>query len=134
MPEPFVNGDVHHSACGICPSRFHAVGEFDVFERPTSECPFSKADGHRYLSDGTPVCVHPEKVGLPAGRYKSVGVPLTVELDLPPDPSAVVPYLHDLLYGSAPVLLDDLISQAQQQIRQRFPELDPITVMRQALS
>ncbi|MFI9078690.1 hypothetical protein ACIGW8_19805 [Streptomyces sioyaensis] len=134
MPEPFVNGDVHHRACGVCPSRFYAVGEFDVFERPTPECPFNKADGHRYLSDGTPVCVHPEKVGLPAGRYKSDGVPLTVELDLPPDPSAVVPYLHDMLYGSAPVLLDDLISQAQQQIRQRFPELDPITVMRQALS
>ncbi|MEU5543333.1 hypothetical protein AB0G85_13210 [Streptomyces sioyaensis] len=134
MPEPFVNGDVHHDACGICPSCFYAVGEFDVFERPTSECLVSTANGHRYLSDGTPVCVHPEKVGLPAGRYKSVGVPLTVELDLPPDPSAVVPYLHGLLYGSAPVLLDDLIAQAQQQIRQRFPELDPMTVMRQALS
>ncbi|MCX5446846.1 hypothetical protein [Streptomyces nigrescens] len=134
MSEPFVNGDVHHLVCGVCPSRFHAVGEFDVFERPTKECPFSKADGHRHLSDGTPVCVHPEKVGLPAGRYKSESIPLTVELDLPPDPSAVVPYLHDLLYGAAPVLLDDLISQAQQQIRQRFPELDPITVMRQALS
>lgn len=46
----------------------------------------------------------------------------------------MVPYLHDLLYGAAPVLLDDLISQAQQQIRQRFPALDPITVTRQALS
>ncbi|MFM9447514.1 hypothetical protein [Streptomyces acidiscabies] len=134
MPEPFVNGDVHHRACGICPSRFHAVGEFDVFERPTSECPFNKADGHRYLSDGTPVCVHPEKVGLPARRYKSENAPLTVELQLPPDPSAVVPYLHDVLYGAAPVLLDDLVSQAQQQIRQRFPELDPLAVMRQALS
>ncbi|MDX3853806.1 hypothetical protein [Streptomyces sp. AK02-01A] len=134
MPEPFVNGDVHHRACGICPSRFHAVGEFDVFERPTPACPFNKADGHRYLSDGTPVCVHPEKVGLPAKRYKSEGAPLTVELRLPPDPSAVVPYLHDVLYGAAPVLLDDLISQAQRQIRQRFPELDPLTVMRQALS
>lgn len=134
MPEPFVNGDVNHRACGICPSRFHAVGEFDVFERPTPECPFNKADRHRYLSDGTPVCVHPEKVGLPAKRYKSEGEPLTVELQLPPDPSAVVPYLHDVLYGAAPVLLDDLISQAQQQIRQRFPELDPLTVMRQALS
>lgn len=105
-----------------------------MFERPTSECPFNKADGHRYLSDGTPVCVHPEKVGLPARRYKSANVPLTVELQLPPDPSEVVPYLHDVLYGAAPVLLDDLISQAQQQIRQRFPELDPLTVMRQALS
>ncbi|MEU8619962.1 hypothetical protein [Streptomyces sp. NPDC048623] len=133
MPEPFVNGDVHHRACGICPSRVHAVGAFDVFERPTPECPFNKDDGHRYLSDGTPVCVHPEKVGLPAGRYKSEGVPLTVELDLPPDPSEVVPYLRDVLWNVAPVLLDDLISQAHEQVGMRFPELDPLTVLRQAL-
>ncbi|MEU8785312.1 hypothetical protein [Streptomyces sp. NPDC048637] len=134
MPEPFVNGDVHHGACGICPSRFHAVGEFDVFERPTPECPFSKGDGHRYLSDGTPVCVHPEKVGLPAARYKSENVPLTAELQLPPDPSALVAYLHDVLYGAAPVLLESLIAQAQEQIRRDFPTLDPLQVLRQALS
>ncbi|MER5891215.1 hypothetical protein ABT160_46035 [Streptomyces sp. NPDC001941] len=134
MPEPFVSSDVHHLACGVCPSRLYSVGEFDVFERPTSECPFSKADGHRYLSDGTPVCVHPEKVGLPAGRYKSEGAPLTIELELPPDPSDVVTYLRAVLWGAAPVLLDDLISQAQEQVRVRFPELDPLTVMRQALA
>lgn len=133
MPEPPVSGDVHHLACGICPSRFHPAGEFDVFERPTAECPFSKADGHRYLGDGTPVCVHPEKVGLPAGRYKSEGAPLAVGLDLPPDPSEVVPYLRDVLWNAAPVLLDGLVSQAQEQVRERFPELDPLTVMRRAL-
>lgn len=82
MPEPFADGDAHHRACGMCPSRFHAVGEFDVVERPGPECPFNKADGHRYLADGTPVCVHPGKVGLPAGRYKSEGVPLVAELVL----------------------------------------------------
>ncbi|MFJ6981992.1 MULTISPECIES: hypothetical protein [unclassified Streptomyces] len=133
MPEPLTNGDVHHGVCGICPSRFHAVGQFDVFERPTPECPFHKADGHRYLRDGTPVCVHPEKVGLPAKRYRSEGAPLTVELDLPPDPSQVVPYLRDVLWGAAPVLLDDLIAQAQEQVRTRFPELDALTVLRRAL-
>ncbi|MEU6239706.1 hypothetical protein [Streptomyces sp. NPDC047024] len=133
MSEPFVNGDAHHRACGVCPSRFHAVGEFDVFERPTPECPFSREDGHRYPSDGTPVCVHPEKVGLPAGRYKSAGVPLAADLDLPADPSEVVPYLHDVLYGAAPVLLDELIETASAQLRARFPELDPLTVLRRAL-
>ncbi|MFD5975648.1 hypothetical protein [Streptomyces bacillaris] len=133
MSEPFVNGDVHHRACGICPSRFHAVGDFDVFERPTPECPFNRTDGHRYLKDGTPVCVHPEKVGLPAGRYKSENARLTVGLDLPPDPSEVVPYLRELLWNAAPVLLDDLITQAQKQMVERFPEMDPHTVMRRAL-
>ncbi len=133
MSEPFVNGDVHHRACGICPSRFHAVGDFDVFERPTPECLFNRTDGHRYLKDGTPVCVHPGKVGLPAGRYKSENAPLTVGLDLPPDPSEVVPYLREVLWNAAPVLLDDLITQAQKQMVERFPEMDPLTVMRRAL-
>ncbi|MEV0039245.1 hypothetical protein [Streptomyces sp. NPDC050804] len=87
MPEPFANGDAHHRACGICPSRFHAVGEFDVFERPTPECPLNKADGHRYLSDGAPVCVHPVKVGLPARRYKSENAPLAVEPATPTAPA-----------------------------------------------
>ncbi|MFD5555047.1 hypothetical protein ACFWIA_14575 [Streptomyces sp. NPDC127068] len=133
MSEPF-NSDVHHRACGICPSRFHPVGEFDVLLRPTPECPFNKADGHRYLSDGTPVCVHPDRVGLPAGRYKSENVPITVKLCLPADEAAVVPYLHDLLYGAAPSLLDDLIEQADMAIRRTFPNLDPVATLRRALN
>lgn len=133
MAEPFVTGDVLHLACGICPSRSFPVGEFDVFERPTVECPFNPADGHRYTVDGTPVCVHPEKVGLPAARYKSENVPLKAELSLPADESAVVSYLHDVFYGVAPVLLDDLIGQAQAEIRRTFPNLDPVATLRRAL-
>ncbi|WP_406399725.1 hypothetical protein OH805_11685 [Streptomyces sp. NBC_00879] len=134
MAEPFVDGDVLHLACGICPSRRLAVGEFDVFERPTKECPFNPADGHRYTADGTPVCVHPDRVGLPVARYKSENVPLTVELHLPPDPSELVPYLHGVLYGAAPVLLDGLIEQARAEIARRFPELDVTVTLRRALN
>ncbi|MFF0226435.1 hypothetical protein [Streptomyces sp. NPDC004629] len=134
MAEPFVNDDVLHLACGICPSRRFPAGEFDVWARPTKECPFNPADGHRYAPDGTPVCVHPEKVGLPVGAYKSENAPLTVDLHLPPDPSEVVPYLHDVLYGAAPLLLEGLIEKATAQIRVQFPDLDPLTVLRQALS
>jgi hypothetical protein len=105
-----------------------------VWERPTEECPFNPEDGHRYAPDGTPVCVHPEKVGLPVGAYKSENAPLTFELHLPPDPSKLVGYLHDVLYGAAPVLLDDLISQASEQIRSRFPDLDAVSILRRALS
>ncbi|MHC5902652.1 hypothetical protein ACVNF4_01850 [Streptomyces sp. S6] len=45
----------------------------------------------------------------------------------------MVPYLHSVLWSAAPILLDELVAQAQRQIRQRFPELDVIAVMRQAL-
>ncbi|MFI5618298.1 hypothetical protein [Streptomyces sp. NPDC051567] len=134
MAEAFVNGDVLHRACGICPSRRFPVGGFDVWERPTKECPFHADDGHRYAPDGTPVCVHPERVGLPVGAYRSEGAPLTVSLALPPDPSALAAYLHDVLYGAAPVLLDALIAQAAEEIRIHFPDLEPTEVLRRALS
>lgn len=63
------------------------------------------------------VCVHPEKVGLPAGAYKSENAPLTVELNLPPDPSELGPYLHDVLYGAAPAPVEHLLAQASDKIR-----------------
>lgn len=133
MAEPFVSDDFLHLACGICPSRRFPAGQFDVWERPTKQCPFDKADGFRYAPDGTPVCVHPERVGLPVGAYKSENAPLTVELSLPPDPSELIPYLHDVLYGAAPILLEDLIEQASEQIREKFPDLDPLLILRGAL-
>jgi hypothetical protein len=134
MAEAFVGDDVHHLACGVCPSRSYPVGGFDVFERPSKDCPFNPTDGHRYTADGTPVCVHPEKVGLPAKRYKSEGVPVTAEVDLPTEESDLVPYLHDLLYGAAPVLLEEIISRASSEIRRVFPHLDPATVLRSAFN
>ncbi|MEE1930893.1 hypothetical protein V1J52_22370 [Streptomyces sp. TRM 70351] len=44
-----------------------------------------------------------------------------------------MPYLRGVLWNAAPVLLGDLISQAQEQAHERFPELGPITVLRRAL-
>lgn len=105
-----------------------------MFERPTKECPFNPADGHRYTADGTPVCVHPDKVGLPAARYKSEGAPLSATLELPAEESEVIPYLRTLLYGAAPVLLESLIEQAGTEIRIKFPNLDVLTTLRRALS
>lgn len=134
MAEAFVSGDAHHLACGICPSRNFPVGEFDVFERPSKECPFNPDDGHRYTADGTPVCVHPEKVGLPAGRFKSEGAAVKVNVELPQNEAEVIPYLRRLLYGAAPVLLEDLIDQATAEIRRTFPGLDPLATLRRALS
>ncbi|MFF0028829.1 hypothetical protein ACFYS7_11600 [Streptomyces avermitilis] len=134
MAEVFVSGDVHHFACGICPSRRFPVGEFDVFERPSRECPFDAADGHRYTADGVPVCVHPDKVGLPVGRYKSDNAPVTADLVLPSDEAELVPYLRDVLYGAAPVLLEGLIERATAEIRRAFPGVNVLATLRRALS
>ncbi|WP_026150088.1 hypothetical protein [Streptomyces prunicolor] len=134
MAEAFVSGDVLHLACGICPSRRFPVGGFDVVERPSAECPFNPVDGHRYAADGTPVCVHPDKVGLPVGRYKSQGEQVTVRLALPADEAELIPYLRDLLYGAAPMLLEDLIEQASAEIPRAFPGVDVLATLRRALS
>ncbi|MEW2519624.1 hypothetical protein [Actinacidiphila alni] len=134
MAEAFVGADVHHLACGVCPSRRLPAGEFDVHERPSKESPFNPVDGHRYTAAGTPVCVHPEKVGLPAAPYKSENAPLTAEVRLPAAESDVIPYLHDLLYGAAPILLDDLIEQAKAEIAGKFPHLDVTVTLRRALN
>lgn len=104
-----------------------------MLERPSKDCPFNPADGYRYMDDGTPVCVHPEKVGLPAARYKSENTPLRIAVVLPEDASELVPYLNRLLYGAAPVLLEDLIAEATAEIRRTFPALDPVAVLRRAL-
>ncbi|MFH8597545.1 hypothetical protein [Streptomyces rimosus] len=136
MAEPFIDGDAHHPACGICPSRRYRLGEFDVFERPTKECPFNPVDGHRYTAAGVPVCVHPEKVGLPAARYESEGapVPQPPDLCLPGDADELVPYLRGLLYGAAPTLVESIIDQASVEIPRVFPEVDVVATLRRALS
>ncbi|WP_372406088.1 hypothetical protein [Streptomyces luteireticuli] len=133
MADAFIADDVHHLACGVCPSRRLPLGEFDVNERPTRDCPFNPADGYRYTADGVPVCVHPHKVGLPVGKYKTDGTALQVKLQLPNSEAELVPYLHDVLYGAAPVLLDDLIAQATAEIPRVFPAVDVVATLRRAL-
>lgn len=133
MTEAFVAGGEHPS-CGICPSRRFPLGEFDVFERPSRDCPFNPADGHRYTTAGVPVCVHPEKVGLPPGRYKTDCLSFTVELKLPDKAAELDAYLNDLMHSVAPGVLELLIEQATQEIPQVFPEVDVLQALRRALN
>ncbi|MEU3752179.1 hypothetical protein AB0H17_05330 [Streptomyces olivoreticuli] len=132
MAEAYVTGD-EHPACGICPSRRFPLGAFDVVERPSRDCPFNPADGHRYTLDGVPVCVHPNKVGIPVGRYKTDGLPLTTKLALPDDVTELDSYLRDVMHSAAPGLLESLIEQAATEIPRTFPGMDVITTLRRAL-
>ncbi|MFD7713588.1 hypothetical protein [Streptomyces sp. NPDC059786] len=79
--EPFIDDERdEHDCCWICPALRWPAGEFDVFERPSAESKFNPADGFRYTSEGVPVCVHAERVGLPPGRYRTEGTPLPDEV------------------------------------------------------
>ncbi|WP_116214952.1 hypothetical protein [Streptomyces olivoreticuli] len=132
MAEAYVTGD-EHPACGICPSRRFPLGAFDVVERPSRDCPFNPADGHRYTPDGVPVCVHPDKVGVPAGRYKTDGLPLATKLALPDDVAELDSYLRGVMHSAAPGVLELLIEQAVTEIPCTFPGVDVITTLRRAL-
>lgn len=133
MEQPFLIGD-GHQACGICPGRLLPFGEFDVAARPSRDFPFDPADGHRYTADRVPVCVHPEKVGIPAGRYRTDGVPLTCDLQLPDDVAELDRYLHGAVRDAAPATLELLITQAMEEIPLRWPGVDATTALRRALS
>ncbi|MEV6673467.1 hypothetical protein [Streptomyces sp. NPDC051162] len=133
MVEAFVSSD-EHPACGICPSRRFPLGEFDVAERPSREFPFDPSDGHRYTAAGVPVCVHPEKVGMPPGKYATDGTATAPGLRLPDDITDLDPYLHDLMHSAAPGVLEGLIERAVQEIPRAFPEVDVVQALRRALS
>ncbi|GGR81189.1 hypothetical protein GCM10010252_19630 [Streptomyces aureoverticillatus] len=133
MAEAFVTGDGHR-ACGICPSRRFPLAEFDVAEHPSRECPFNPEDGHRYTLQGVPVCVHPEKVGLPPAPYRTEGVALVADVVLPRDVAELDVYLRELVHGAAPGALEVLIDLADREIRRTFPEVDPTLALRRAFN
>ncbi|MFK0017286.1 hypothetical protein [Streptomyces sp. NPDC091027] len=77
MTTPFVT-DPGHPACEICPAHRLPREGFVVYSRPSRECPFNPADGHRYTADGTPACVHPARVGLAPDRIAPPPRPLVL--------------------------------------------------------
>ena len=86
MAEPFIDDDEDHDACWFCPAlRFPREG-FIVADRPSRCWPFDPADGYRYTADGTPVCVHPAKVGLPVEHLAP-----TLPPEPPPEPAPAAP-------------------------------------------
>ncbi|MFF4953450.1 hypothetical protein [Streptomyces chattanoogensis] len=81
---PFIDDATDHGACWFCPSLRLPAGAFDVLDRPSQDYPFDDADGFRYHRvTRVPACVHPERIGLQAGKYRSEGrlpeLPVPVE-------------------------------------------------------
>lgn len=86
--------------CVVCPAQALAPGEFDVVARPDAAYAYNPQIGWRVGPDGTAVCVHPYRVGMPPGRYASAGDPLPAF-----DEPAPAPVLAAL---ELPAQLDDL--------------------------
>ncbi|WP_252370172.1 hypothetical protein [Streptomyces hygroscopicus] len=120
--------------CGICPSLRLPGGAFDVHLRPSAACPFDASTGHRFTEAGVPVCVHPERVGLPAAEYATAGLPLPWETPPPASPDEVAVWVRAALDAAPPDACAEVIERATEILRAADPELDVVAVLRTALS
>ncbi|SBW19360.1 hypothetical protein [Protofrankia symbiont of Coriaria ruscifolia] len=114
--------------CVTCPSRALSRGRFDVASHPDPrQYTLDRASGYQVdQTSGVAVCVHPHKVGLPAGAYASEGTklpantPATVEGDVWDDPDLV----DRLLDNDGPDVVDmrrALAAETPTAARRRFP-------------
>lgn len=127
--------------CGACPSLVLPFGEFDVAEKPSRESAYAREHGYRVgRESGVAVCVHPDRVGLPAQRYASQGVPVPgVEgpAEPPPLPGEVGgldTWLVDYLSDVEPEVFGQALEQAAETARDRFPGEAVTESFRRALS
>ncbi|MYX61758.1 hypothetical protein GTZ89_40565 [Streptomyces sp. SID8382] len=130
---PFSTED-ERPVCGICPSLRLPGGAFDVHQRPSRDCPFDPATGHRFTAAGVPVCVHPERVGLPAAEYATAGLPLPWETTPPADPTEVPVWVRAALDAAPPDACGEVIERAAEILRAADPALDVVAVLRAALN
>lgn len=120
--------------CGICPSLRLAGGTFDVAARPSRDCPFDPKTGQRFTAAGVPVCVHPERVGLPAAPYATNGLALPWETPPPAEADGVPAWVRATLDAAPPEVCDDVIQQATELLLASDPDTDITAVLRAALS
>ncbi|MCG0062216.1 hypothetical protein L0F81_02755 [Streptomyces tricolor] len=129
--EPFARDG--RPVCGVCPSLRLPGGRFDVADRPSRDCPFDPATGHRVTAAGIPVCVHPERVGLPAAPYATDSLPLPWETPPPVEADEVPAWVRAALDAAPPEVCDDVIRQATELLLASDPATDITAVLRAAL-
>lgn len=130
--------------CAVCPAQALAPGRFDVVARPGPDSRYEPAIGWRAdLSTGAPTCVHPYRVGLPAGAYASGNVPLPPRAPQPPDPRDLVlpddPTLLEawfvaVLRNAEPERMRAALARAEQVAGERFPGRTVVAAVRRVMS
>lgn len=132
------------TVCVVCPALALRPGEFDVADQPGSSRRLDPTLGYRVeVTSGTPVCVHPFRVGMPSGRYASLGEPLAFDAPPLPEPvQLVTPTLpEDLeawivatLRTVTPDAMDSALERVEATASQRFPSGTVLEALRRALS
>lgn len=123
-----------------------AVGQFDVVDRPATRFAFDKAAGCRVDTvTGTPVCVHPFRVGLPPGPYASAGylpgetrdqvfVPSGEQLALPESVDDLEGWLVAMLRSAHPDEMASALERAEAIAGERFAGEDIVQALRRVLA
>lgn len=131
--------------CVVCPAQMLGPGQFDVVDRPGSGYAYEPEVGWRVGADGTAVCVHPFRVGLPVGQYASAGVPVPADadhmlapteaaLELPTDLDDLEGWLVATLRSAPPNTLLSAITRAERIAAARFAPGAVVRALRRVLS
>ncbi|PPA60423.1 hypothetical protein [Micromonospora chalcea] len=130
--------------CVVCPGQQLGPGQFDVVDRPGPEFAYRPDVGWRATADGVAVCVHPFRVGLPPGRYASVGAPVPVQaprptptpqaLELPADVVDLEGWLVAVLRDAPAEQIFTAVARAERLAAERFGAKHTVAALRRVLS
>ncbi|MHA4948678.1 hypothetical protein ACX27O_15265 [Micromonospora sp. SD19] len=130
--------------CVVCPAQQLGPGQFDVIDRPGPEFAYRPELGWRATADGVAVCVHPFRVGLPAGRYASDGellpdqaprpAPTAAALELPADVVDLDGWLVAVLRQAPAEGIFATVACAERLAAERFGAKEAVTALRRVLS
>ncbi|MER6816434.1 hypothetical protein ABT299_44835 [Spirillospora sp. NPDC000708] len=144
------------STCVVCPGQWLGPGAFDVVDRPDPSRAYDPEAGCRVdRHSGVPVCVHPFRVGLPAGAYASAREPLPgavepgrarpgrgeavfrpgpEQLVLPEAAEDLEGWLIAMLRTARPEELRSALDQAETLAAGRFSGEQVVTALRRVLA
>ncbi|WP_154675624.1 hypothetical protein [Parafrankia elaeagni] len=130
--------------CAVCPGQVHDRGRFDIADGPGPGSRYDTSRGYRRdLATGVPVCVHPEKIGHPPGRYASAGERWPVEAPAGPAPGPMPAAAGELAAWMTAVVrhasagtgqVDQVLADAERAAANRFPAEVVVEALRAALA
>jgi len=122
------------------PSLTLAKGAFDVAASPRRSIRYCVEEGYNVDECGVPTCVHPEKVGLPPGKYIGSNGDSIDDVDgsVVERPRGRLAELEQLIAGLAlntdPALLEDILADVEDAALARFPQEEVVEAFRRALT
>ncbi len=143
--EPRPRPEWAEQTCAVCPAQLLGPGRFDVVDRPDRDRRYDPAVGYRIeAATGTPVCVHPYRVGLPPGRYASHSepppgadlprpVPTAAALQLPDDVVDLEGWLIAMLRTATPDELASALRRAEALACRRFTPSVVVAALRRVV-